>query len=98
MPLVGRKQMGCNTFSSGESQHTECLMPAAYSAMLEFFKLVNEVPGYEEGLSLADLVDESDDEKDDQGQDRGQVKYLPGNGASAGPGVSFSMPINNTHT
>lgn len=47
-PLIGRKDCGCNCYSAGEDQVLECIMPNAYKSMLEFFQLVNEVPGYRE--------------------------------------------------
>ena len=47
-PLTGRKEIGCNCYSSGSAQHLECIMPEAYRDMLAFFRLVNELPGYEE--------------------------------------------------
>ena len=45
-PLAGRQELGCNCFSSGESTHTECVMPRCYKSMLSFFQLVNDIPGY----------------------------------------------------
>lgn len=47
-PLSGREHFGCNCYSSGEAIHTECIMPRAYRSMLGFFRLVADVPGYQE--------------------------------------------------
>ena len=47
-PLTGRKEIRCNCYSSGSSQYIECIMPEAYKDMLAFFRLVEELPGYEE--------------------------------------------------
>lgn len=47
-PLSGREHFGCNCYSSGEAVHTECIMPRAYRSMLGFFRLVADVPGYQE--------------------------------------------------
>ncbi|MCJ1469351.1 hypothetical protein MMC07_007984 [Pseudocyphellaria aurata] len=47
-PLTGREYFGCSCYSSGEADHTECIMPHAYRSMLGFFQLVADVPGYEE--------------------------------------------------
>ncbi|KAL9129616.1 MAG: hypothetical protein Q9217_001972 [Psora testacea] len=81
-PLFGRQQMGCNCLSSGEAQHTECIMPRAYKSMLEFFRLVNDVPGYEEG--------EMDVEVDGNEAER-MVKWVEGDGERTGAGITFSM-------
>ncbi|KAL8968124.1 MAG: hypothetical protein Q9183_002615, partial [Haloplaca sp. 2 TL-2023] len=45
-PLAGRKEMGCNCFSAGESGVVELIMPTAYKSMLQFYQLVDEVKGY----------------------------------------------------
>lgn len=47
-PLSGREDFGCNCYSSGGEIFTECIMPQAHKAMLAFFKLVADVPGYQE--------------------------------------------------
>lgn len=60
-PLPGRRQAGCNCFSSGEGANVECIMPSAYKTMLAFFDLVKETPGYEEPeLDIAEFDEEED--------------------------------------
>ena len=72
-------------------------MPQAYTAMLNFFKLVNDEPDYKERLSLADLGDEEDEEEDADGLSRHRVTYLPGSEPTGAAAVSFSMPARNDH-
>ena len=84
-PLLGRDKMGCNCFSSGEAQHTEDIMPSAYRYMLAFFKLVDDVPGYEE----LDLKVESDP----AGEGDRVVRWVEGDVERSGPGVTFSMGV-----
>ncbi|KAL9033059.1 MAG: hypothetical protein Q9214_007693 [Letrouitia sp. 1 TL-2023] len=47
-PLTGREDFGCNVYSAGENAHVECTTPKAYKKILQFFKLVEDVPGYRE--------------------------------------------------
>ena len=47
-PLPGRKQFGCNVFSSGEPAYVECTMPRACEAVLDYFKLVSRSPDFED--------------------------------------------------
>ena len=67
-------------------------MPQAYTAMLNFFKLIKDEPDYKERPSLADLSDDEDEEEDADGLSRDRVTYLPGSGAAGAAAVSFSMP------
>ena len=57
-PLIGRNELGCNCFSSGESTFTENIMPRAYKSMLAYFQLMNDVPGYYE-TEIAQQADET---------------------------------------
>ena len=60
-PLYGREEIGCNCYSSGENEHVECIMPNAYTSMLEFFQLTRNLPGYEEqplSIEREDTVDD----------------------------------------
>lgn len=60
-PLYGREEVGCNCYSSGEDKDFECIMPNAYTSMLEFFQLVHNLPGYEEKPILVEQeADDSD--------------------------------------
>lgn len=45
-PLTGQEDFGCNVYSAGENAHVECTTPKAYQKILQFFKLVEDVPGY----------------------------------------------------
>ncbi len=55
--LDGREIIGCNCFSSGEKDNEECIMPRAYLYMLDWFELVNSVPGYEERPVTAGVME-----------------------------------------
>lgn len=51
-PCAGRESFGCNCYGSGDEQYSECTMPQAWQAMLNWLKLVwtvgegfQEVPG-----------------------------------------------------
>ncbi|KAI4227002.1 MAG: hypothetical protein L6R36_002748 [Xanthoria steineri] len=46
--LTGREDFGCNCYSAGQNEVLERVMPVAYKAMLTFFQLVKDVPGYHE--------------------------------------------------
>ena len=46
--LPGRKDFGCNVYSSGEDSFVECVMPRAQGAILDYFKLVNQTPDFED--------------------------------------------------
>ena len=59
-------------------------MPRAYKSMLEFFKLVNDVPGYEEREIDVELGAEV------EGQER-MVRWIEGDMESLGSGITFSM-------
>ena len=53
--MIGRKECGCNCYSAGENEVLESMMPKTYKSMLEFFQLVNDVPGYRELASVAEV-------------------------------------------
>ena len=46
-PLTGRKDFGCNCYSSGEGLYLECIMPKAHRSMLDYFKVVGDNSDYE---------------------------------------------------
>jgi len=46
-PLTGRKDFGCNCYSSGEGLYLECIMSKAHVSMLSYFKVVADNPHYE---------------------------------------------------
>ena len=54
---LGTPLQGRNIFSSGESGYTECIMPQAHPAMLDFLQRVADVPEYEEPLVLGDELE-----------------------------------------
>lgn len=58
---MGRKEYCCNCYSAGEEQHLECIMPNAYKSMLEFFQLINDVPGYRELAAVQEEEPVSED-------------------------------------
>ena len=63
--------MRCNVYSAGEPLHTECIMPAAYPAMLKFFDLVTQVPNYAEVAMVEPEVDVEDGKGLDSGGEAG---------------------------
>ena len=67
-PLTGRKRLGCNCYSAATT-YLECIMPEAHEDMLSFFRLVEELPGYEEMEVIIedemDLMEVSDHETTD---------------------------------
>ncbi|KAG8534275.1 uncharacterized protein KY384_001119 [Bacidia gigantensis] len=82
IPLSGRSLTGCNVFSSGESQYTECIIPKAHAAMLDFLKMAHEVPGYEEPMMRVN--------SDEDGGDRPLVSWV-GGGQDGGPNITLSV-------
>ena len=58
-------------------------MPQAYTAMLDFFRLLNDVPGYEEAALHVEANDEEEDAR--------VVRWIEGDVERTGPGVTFSM-------
>jgi len=46
-PLTGRKDFGCNCYSSGEGLYLECTMSKAQMSMLDYFQVVADNPHYE---------------------------------------------------
>ena len=78
-PLTGRERFGCNIYASGASDFVECVVPRAYAAILDYFKLVSNNPDYENvPLEVDELPAEpevaqdpnwSDEEVDEQAVD-----------------------------
>ncbi|KAL8820959.1 MAG: hypothetical protein Q9223_000913 [Gallowayella weberi] len=57
-PVTGRENFGCNCYSAGQNETVELVMPKAYKNMLNFFRLVNDVPGYCEVPDMTAGIDD----------------------------------------
>ncbi|KAL8874000.1 MAG: hypothetical protein Q9174_000596 [Haloplaca sp. 1 TL-2023] len=77
-PLAGRKEMGCNCFSAGESGVVELIMPTAYKSMLQFFQLVDDVKGY---CEVPAAIEETEELEDAEDLVEGQKEAEEGQGA-----------------
>ncbi len=80
-PLTGRKDFGCSCYSSGSRIHEETIMPRAYRSMISFFKLVADVPGYEELEQFEFGVDD---------RAAREVKWVAGDDEAAIPNIVIS--------
>ena len=86
-PLTGREHFSCNVYASGENCWTECVVPRAYDAIVDYFRLVARHPEYANVSPEADETKEADVELpeptwDDDEDDRvtGDASKVEGTG------------------
>ena len=86
-PMTGREHFGCNVFASGEHCWTECIMPRAYHAIVDYISLVARHPHYvnmppeEDETKEAEVVFEEpkwDDDEDEQAAGNAGMAENPG--------------------